>query len=61
MKRVLCDATVDPMADGEFLVIVTGTGDHDGVRRWYHIEKDSEDAAAKEGLRLFVLEMGGDI
>jgi hypothetical protein len=60
MKRVLCNAVIDPMSDGEFAVTVTGVGHHDGVTRVYHIEKDNEDDAAKEGIRLFVEEIGAE-
>jgi hypothetical protein len=49
------------MSDGEFSVTVTGVDHHDGVIRVYHIEKDSEDDAAREGIRLFVEEMGGEL
>jgi hypothetical protein len=61
MKRVLCNAFINPMSDGEFSVTVTGVDHHDGVIRVYHIEKDSEDDAAREGIRLFVEEMGGEL
>ncbi len=60
MKRVLCDATVDRMGPKQFQVTVQGRGSHVGIFRVYTIKKPSEDAAAREGIRLFVEEMGGD-
>jgi len=60
MKRVLCDATVDPCEIGSFTVTVTGAGDHAGTIRVYTMRKSTEDAAAREGIRRFVEEMGGD-
>lgn len=61
MKRVLCDATVDPCDIGSFTVTVTGRGDHEGTVRVYTMRRVSEDSAAREGIRKFVEEMGGDL
>jgi len=61
MKRVLCDATVDPCEIGSFTVTVTGRDGHAGIVRVYTMRKVSEDAAAREGIRRFVEEMGGDL
>lgn len=61
MKRVLCDATVDPCDIGSFTVTVTGRGDHEGAVRVYTMRRVSEDSAAREGIRKFVEEMGGDL
>ena len=61
MKRVLCDATVDSCEIGSFTVIVTGKGEHDGVNRVYTMRSGSEDSAAREGIRKFVEELGGDL
>ncbi len=66
MKRVLCDAVVDPLKPDEggqfanFLVTVSGRGEHDGVSRVYIMREQVEDEAAKEAIRQFVEEMGGD-
>ncbi len=58
MKRVLCNAVVMPERDGEdeYEVTVIGAGDHDGVERFYSIEKTTQKDAAMEGIRLFVEE-----
>lgn len=61
MKRVLCDATVDPCEIGSFTVTVTGKGEHDGVTRVYTVQSGSEDVAAHKGIRRFVEELGGDL
>jgi hypothetical protein len=61
MKRVLCDATVDPCEIGSFTVTVNGRGDHEGEVRTYIMRKADEGAAAQEGLRRFVEEMGGEL
>lgn len=60
MKRVLCDAVVDKNMFGGFIVGVTGQGEHKGVDRSYVINRETEDEAAREGIRRFVEEMGGD-
>lgn len=60
MKRVLCNAIVDPLPDGSFSVTVTGQGHHDGVMRVYTIKGADEDAAAKDGLSRFVEEIGDE-
>jgi len=61
MKRVLCDATVDPCEIGSFTVTVTGKGDHAGTVRVYTLRRVSENVAARDGIRNFVQEMGGDL
>jgi hypothetical protein len=60
MKRVLCDATVDRLGPKEFQVTVQGRGDHEGQFRVYTVKKLTEDYAAREGIRRFVADMGGD-
>lgn len=60
MRRVLCDATVDRLGPKEFQVTVEGRADHAGNVKVYRILKHSEDNAAREGIRRFVAEMGGD-
>jgi len=61
MKRVLCDATVDPRDIGSFTVTVTGRGEHEGIVREYTLWHLTEDAAAREGIQKFVKELGGDL
>jgi hypothetical protein len=61
MKRVLCNAIVDRCEIGSFTVTVSGRDDHAGIVRVYTMRKASEDAAAQEGMRRFVEEMGGDL
>jgi hypothetical protein len=61
MKRVLCNATVEPSEIGSFIVRVTGCGEHEGMSRVYTMRKKTEDGAAQEGIRRFVQEMGGDL
>ena len=61
MKRVLCDATVDQCETGSFTGTVTGKGEHDGVSRVYTMRHFDEDVAAREGIRRFVEELGGDL
>lgn len=60
MKRVLCDAIVDWLGPDEYQVTVSGAGDHAGNVKVYTIKKKTEDNAAREGIRRFVAEMGGD-
>lgn len=65
MKRVLCNAVVDSlgMDDGGqnrgWRVTVVGTGDHSGITSTYEIRDETEDAAAMEGIRMFVEANGG--
>lgn len=67
MKRVLCDAVVDRVGEdngGQFasyLVTVDGRMDHAGKQRVYALNAETEDEAAKTGIRRFVEEMGGDL
>lgn len=60
MNRVLCDATVDRLGGNEYQVTVQGRDAHEGNVRVYTIKKLTEDNAAREGIRRFVMEMGGD-
>lgn len=60
MKRVLCDATVDRLGPRRFQVTVTGVGDHAGNVKVYTVTATTEDVAAREGIKRFVREMGGD-
>ncbi len=60
MKRVLCDATVDRLGPKRFQVTVTGVGEHAGTVKVYTVEKTTEDVAAREGIKRFVREMGGE-
>lgn len=57
MKRVLCNAIVDPLPDGLFYVTVTGQGGCDGVTRVYTIEGTDDNAAARECIQKFIKEM----
>lgn len=60
MSRVLCSAVVNGVSDEppykRYTIVVTGAGDHDGIRRTYSIVGGTEDAAAIEGIRRFVAE-----
>ncbi len=60
MKRVLCDATVDWLGPNRYQVTVQGRGDHEGNVKVYTIKKQTEGNAAREGINMFVAEMGGD-
>jgi hypothetical protein len=56
---VLCQATVEPKGDQQYLVDVQGKEPHNQQRQ-YVIKSDSEDKAAMEGIRRFVAEMEQD-
>jgi hypothetical protein len=63
MKRVLCNATVDPERDADggyidYTVVVTGAGDHDEIVRKYTITDQTQKNAAMEGIRRFTEEVG---
>lgn len=65
MNRVLCDATVE-MAGSDlggqnekFMVTVKGRMDHDGIERTYVVSAQTQDEAARDGIKRFVDEMGG--
>lgn len=60
MKRVLCQAVVDPLPNGKFKVTVSGKEAHEGNQRTYELRKPNEDSAAQEGMRRFVEEMEAD-
>lgn len=60
MRRVLCEAIVDPCEIGSFTVTVTGRGHDEGTIRVYTMRSVSEDSAAKEGIRRFVEELEGE-
>lgn len=66
MKRVFCDAVVDRVGeDGggqnmSYLVTVDGRMEHQGTQRVYALNAETDDEAAKVGIRRFVEEMGGD-
>lgn len=60
MGRALCNATVEPLPDKGFRVLVTGRQDHSGIERVYDMpEVDTQDDAAMEGIRRFVEEFDG--
>jgi hypothetical protein len=63
MKRVLCDATIDRCETGSLVVTVTvtGRGEHEGIVRVYDAWNPNDDDAAREGIRRFVKELGGDL
>lgn len=61
MKRVLCNATIEEFPDGSLEVTVEGVGDFYGNMRVYHLDERDPDRAAREGIRKFVEEMGGDL
>lgn len=60
MQRVLCDAVVDRLGPKRFQVTVTGAGLHAFIVRVYTVRATTEDVAAREGIKRFVREMGGD-
>lgn len=60
MNKVLCSAVIEGVSDEapykRYAVTVTGSGDHEGVKRKYSIVGGTEDSAAMEGIRRFVTE-----
>ena len=60
-NRVLASATAEVIG-GEgsnyttFRVIVSGSGQHEGIHRTYEIDDQNIDSAAWEGIRRFVAE-----
>lgn len=62
MKRVLCNATLNRGDEMKIVVTVTGTGDHTGITKTYEYpSEETEDSAAMESIRKFVVENGGDL
>lgn len=53
---VKCQASLEPIGTGKYLVDVWGEEPHN-FKRQYVIDSDSEDKAAMEGIRRFVAEM----
>lgn len=60
MKRVLCDAVVDHAGLASYVVTVRGRENHEGTERVYKIKANTEDQAAREGIKRFVEDMGGE-
>lgn len=62
MKRVLCNATVYRGEEMKVMVTVTGVGDHTGLSSTYEFPStETDDSAAMESIRKFVVENGGDL